>query len=223
MGSMTPHPSCPACVAHRLHSAEERKSFHPWAGHGRNGNQQCDCGREAMKDVNESLRERQQKATFHCYFWLQKLMATGRYQNYSPPSPMKSWGPISEYQLRAVIDAKTISESYLLPTHAERIAAFRPPPLEVPPGTLSGGLNGRLCYSKEMIEAVHEELNPATESADWEGRIYPDFIIRDFLKDLLELRSLLWAFKHSEALAVVLKSPQILTAYPVAYAQGRGA
>lgn len=30
----TPNPNCPACQKSRLHSDEERKTFHPLAGHG---------------------------------------------------------------------------------------------------------------------------------------------------------------------------------------------
>ena len=30
----TPAPGCPACEAHRVHSPEEWREFHPLAGHG---------------------------------------------------------------------------------------------------------------------------------------------------------------------------------------------
>lgn len=38
----TPNVNCPACVGDRRHTAKE-KSFHPFAGHGVNGNQPCSC------------------------------------------------------------------------------------------------------------------------------------------------------------------------------------
>lgn len=30
-------PACPACAARRLHSAEDLRLYHPYAGHGWNG------------------------------------------------------------------------------------------------------------------------------------------------------------------------------------------
>jgi|HubBroStandDraft_4_1064222.scaffolds.fasta_scaffold74975_7 hypothetical protein len=40
---------CPGCQQQRIHTEEELVTHHPWAGHGKNGAQPCNCGNRECK------------------------------------------------------------------------------------------------------------------------------------------------------------------------------